>query len=354
MLVLLLGLAAAVVVATVVLWLVPGSTPRIDRRHHPDSVSVLEQVPVNGTRQWILVRGENVANPVVLFVHGGPGTSQLTHMRKNTRPLERDFTVVNWDQRGAAKSFAAGRDAAGMTIGQFVDDVIDLSSSLATRFQRGKIVLVGHSWGSAIGILAASRRPDLFAAYVGIGQMANSAEGERISYEWTMEQARKAGDQASVRTLMEIAPPPYTGPKWRSKFLTERRILGKYGGEYYGSRSGAFGVVLRHLVVSREYTLPDRINFFRGIFASLDALGPELSGLDLFVQVPEVEIPVYFCLGRHDYEVPSVLSARYFEALKAPRKELLWFEHSSHLPNTEEKDKFNEFMIGTVLPALRD
>ena len=151
--------------------------------------------------------------------------------------------------------------------------------------------------------------------------------------------------------MAAIGPPPYTGSTWRSKFLTERRLLGKYGGEYYGSTSGAFGVVVKHLVFSREYTLLDRINFFRGVFQSLDALYPELSRTDLFVQVPEVKIPVYFCLGRHDYEVPSILSAQYVQVLEAPRKQLVWFDNSAHFPNVEEKDKFNEFMIHTVLPA---
>jgi pimeloyl-ACP methyl ester carboxylesterase len=346
-------LALAVVVAALVaLLFVRGSTPRIDPRRHPNGLAVLESVPVSETRQWVLIRSEDVANPIVLFVHGGPGTSQLTLMRKNTQPLERYFTVVNWDQRRAAKSFAAGRDGARMTMRQFVDDIVDLSSYLATRFRRQKIVLVGHSWGSAIGLLAVARRPDLFSAYVGIGQMSKMADGEEISYEWTLEQARKSADQFSMKKLAEIGPPPYEGDGWRAKFLTERRILGKYGGEYHGSKVGAFGVVLSNLVLSREYTLVDRINFFRGIFQSVDALYPELSRTDLFVEVPEVQVPVYFCLGRHDYEVPSVLSAKYFEVLRAPRKQLVWFERSAHMPNTEEKEKFNEFMIGTVLPAL--
>jgi pimeloyl-ACP methyl ester carboxylesterase len=344
---LLLGLVALLVA----LWILPGSTSGIDARLHPNALAVLEQVPVNETRQWLLIRSENVANPVVLFVHGGPGTSQLTLMRKNTRPLEKHFTVVNWDQRRAGKSFAAGRDGSKMNMGQFVDDIVDLSSSLARRFRKKGILLVGHSWGSAIGMLAAARRPDLFSAYVGIGQISRVAESELLSYEWTLEEARKAKDTSSVRTLTEIGPPPYTGD-WRAKFLTERRLLGKFGGEYYGSRNGAFGVVLGSLVFSREYTLIDRVNFFRGIFQSLDALFPELSRTDLFAQVPELQIPVYFCLGRHDYEVPAVLSQKYFEFLKAPSKQLTWFEASSHLPNTEEKDKFNQFMIETVLPAL--
>jgi pimeloyl-ACP methyl ester carboxylesterase len=241
-----------------------------------------------------------------------------------------------------------------MTMEVFVDDVIALSSDLARRFHKNKIVLVGHSWGSVIGMIAASRRPDLFSAYIGIGQMSRMAESELISYKWTLEQAEGANDQSSVRKLADIGPPPYTGDGWRSKFLTQRRILGKHGGEYYRSRSGASRVVLRNLVFSREYTMLDRINFFRGVLQSLRVLYPELSRVDLFVQVPELKIQVYFCLGRHDYEVPSVLSAKYFEALKAPRKELVWFESSAHLPNTEDKDKFNEFMIKTVCQRLSE
>lgn len=346
-----LVVAAAVLLALILL---PGSTPRINRRLHPNGLAVLERIPVSETRQWVLVRSEDVANPVVLFLHGGPGTAMLTLLRKNARPLEKHFTVVNWDQRGAGKSFAAGQDPDGMTIARFVEDVIDLSSHLARRFQQRKILLVGHSWGTAIGLLAVAKRPDLFSGYVGIGQFSNAAEGERISYEWTLEQAQRAMDRTSVRKLTEIGPPPYTGSNWRSKFMTQRQILARHGGELYGSRVGALGVVLRNVVFSREYTLMDRINVFRGIFRSVQALMPELWTLDLFAIVPAVQVPVYFCLGRHDYEVPSILSARYFEALEAPRKQLLWFESSAHLPNTEEKDKFNRFMVETVRPALAE
>jgi pimeloyl-ACP methyl ester carboxylesterase len=273
-------------------------------------------------------------------------------MRKHTRALERVFTVVNWDQRGAAKSFAAARGCP-MTMEQFVDDIIDLSSYLTRRFHKSKVLLVGHSWGSSIGMLAASRRPDLFSAYVGIGQVSSMPDGELLSYQWTLEEARGAGDEPSVRKLVEIGPPPYGGDDWRAKFMTERRILAKHGGEYWGSKVGAMGVVLENLVLSREYTLLDRINFFRGIFRSADALYRELAALDLFTAVPKLDIPVYFCLGRHDYEVPSVLSAKYFASLQAPSKQLVWFESSAHMPYVEEKEKFERFMIDVVLPAIQ-
>ena len=330
----------------------PGFTPRLNRRRCPHGLTVLERVPVCETRQWVLIRAEHVANSVVLFVHGGPGTSQLTLMRRNTRELERAFTVVNWDQRLSGKSFDAGRDRSRLHMVRFVDDVIDLSSYLARRFQQAKILLVGHSWGSVISLLAVARRPDLFSGYVGIGQGSRMAESELRSYQWTLERARHCGDRAAVESLTRIGPPPYAGPDWRSKFLTERRLLGKFGGEYHGSRIGAFGVVLKNVIFSTEYTLRDRVNVFRGIFRSVDALIPELVETDLFVDVPEVAVPVWFCLGRHDFEVPSALSAEYFAALKAPRKELVWFEHSAHMPNTEERDTFNAVMLASVLPAL--
>lgn len=333
--------------------LLVGSTPPIDTRAHPNGLAVLEQVPVNESRQWVLIRTEDASHPIVLFVHGGPGTSQLTLMRRRTRPLEAHFVVVNWDQRGAGKSFAAGDDRARMNIGQFVDDVIDLSSSLTRRFGRRRLLLVGHSWGTVIGTIAVARRPNLFSGYVGIGQMSNMAESERLSYEWTLDQARAAGDAASVKTLERIGPPPYTGD-WRPKFLAERRILGKFGGEYHGSTIGALGVVTSNLVFSTEYTLLDRLNFFRGILRSLDLLMPELVKQDLFTLVPALAVPVTFCLGRHDHEVPAELSARYFAALDAPRKELVWFERSAHMPNTEEPEAFNRLLIHRIRPGIAD
>jgi len=163
----------------------PGRTPRI-RRGGPtdrDGIAALEKVTLGDAEQSVLIRSENTDNPILLFLHGGPGTSELTLNRRNTRVLERSFTVVNWDQRGAGKSYRAGRDRSRMHISQFVADAVDLSIHLAHRFGREKVTLVGHSWGSVIGMLAVSRRPDLFDAYVGIGQVSNAAEGERISYD---------------------------------------------------------------------------------------------------------------------------------------------------------------------------
>jgi pimeloyl-ACP methyl ester carboxylesterase len=349
-----ISILAGILLIVAVLVLLPGYTPKIKNTgsRAQTGIAELKKVTIGNSEQWVLIRSENTGNPILLFVHGGPGTSQLTLMRNNTQPIEKYFTVVNWDQRGAGKSYDAIADKSRMNIGQFVSDIIELTQYLEKRFNKNKITLVGHSWGSAISVLAVSERPDLFNAYIGIGQVSNMAEGEKISYDWTLRQAKSANDKNRIKKLIEIGSPPYTGD-WRTKFMTERRILGVFGGEYYGSKIGAFGVVIKNLLFSTEYTFLDRIRFFRGIFESVDLLFPELLKVNLFIQAPQLDVPVWFMLGRHDYEMPSVLSERYFNALKAPSKTLVWFENSSHLPNTEERELFNRILVDKILPAVR-
>ena len=330
----------------------PAGTPRIRGARRPGSaksVATLEKVRIGGSDQWILVRSKDIGNPIVLFVHGGPGTSQLTSNRRNTQDLERFFTVVNWDQRGAGKSYAAIHDVAKMNIDQFVEDARELAQYLLNRFGKRRLVLVGHSWGSVVGVLTVSRYPELFSCYVGIGQVADVKESESVSYQWTLDQARRTGNRRAIDALVRIGPPPYDGD-WQKKVLTERRYVARFGGEIHGSRNGAFGLVLRGLLFSREYTLRDRINFFRGILGSMRLLWPQLLEVDLSASTPGLSIPVFFVEGRHDREAPSQIAERYFYSLRAPAKELVWFEESAHMPNTEERDRFNGMMVEKVLP----
>jgi pimeloyl-ACP methyl ester carboxylesterase len=340
-----LGMATAAGVRAAV----PRGTPRIRTRGGGRAVASLQTVLIGGVDQWVLERSENADNPIVLFLHGGPGTSQLTSNRRNTRDLERFFTVVNWDQRGAGKSYHAG-DPATMTIDRFVEDVRELSEHLLAKYGRERLLLVGHSWGTVIGTLAVARYPHLFSAYVGIGQIADMTREEIESWRWTLQQARHHRHRKAIAALTSMGPPPYAGD-WQRSTITQRRYLGRFGGEVHGSRNGAFGPVSAGLAVSREYTLADRPNFFRGIFDSMRLLWPQLMKVNLFEQVPRLEIPVFFAEGRHDKEVPSEISAEYFEALSAPSKELFWFERSAHLPNTEERDLFNRILIDGVRPV---
>jgi pimeloyl-ACP methyl ester carboxylesterase len=313
----------------------------------PKRLAALEEVSIGGTGQWIFQRSDNTDNPV--FLHGGPGTSQLSSNKRHTRTLEQFFTVVDWDQRGAGKSYGAIKDREKMNIDQFVEDTRELTVYLLKKFRQQRLVLVGHSWGSVIGVLTAARYPELFHCYVGIGQVANMAEGEAASYRWTLEQARKNNDRRAIRALEAMGAPPYTG-NWQAKTVSQRRYLARFGGEVHGSTHGAFDLVIRSLLFSREYSLPDRINYFRGIFGSMKLLWPELMQVNLFKSVPELKIPVFFIEGRFDREVPAPIAARYFEWLKAPSKELIWFERSAHLPNFEEPELFQKALVEKVLP----
>lgn len=328
-------------------------TPRISRTGRAasaPSVATLEKVRIGETDQWVLERSEDVGNPIALFLHGGPGASQLTQNRRNTRQLEKFFNIVNWDQRGAGKSYRAIRDVGAMNIEQFVQDTRELTLYLLKKFDQERIVLVGHSWGSVIGALTASRYPELFSCYVGIGQVANMNDGEAASYRWTLDQAREHDDRRAIDALVKIGPPPYEG-NWLAKTIRQRRYVGRFGGEVHGSRNGALGSFIRSLLFSREYTLPDRINLFRGVLRSLKLLWPELLDVDLFTSAPEFAIPVFFMEGRHDREVPSEVAARYFDSISAPSKELIWFEESAHMPNSEERERFNQIMLEKVLPV---
>jgi pimeloyl-ACP methyl ester carboxylesterase len=312
-------------------------------------IACLDKIRIGGSDQYIYVRSDNTDNPIVLFLHGGPGTSQLTLNKKNTRDLEKYFILVDWDQRGAGKSFKAIREAEKMNMEQFVQDTRELTLYLLSRFKKERIILVGHSWGSVIGALTTAKYPDLYYCYVGIGQVAHMKEGEVASYQWTLEQAKARNDKQVVRMLQKIGRPPYDG-NWQNKTITQRRYLAHYGGECYASKKGLFGMVISSLLFSREYTLMDRINFFKGIFGSMKLLWPQLLQVNLFNSVPEFKIPVFFMEGRYDQEAPSSIADKYFQFIKAPSKELIWFERSAHMPNSEERDLFNKIMAEKVLP----
>ena len=284
----------------------------------------LEQLRLGGQEQWLTVRGD-VAKPLLLFLHGGPGSAEIGTARAHQQGFEKHFLVVNWDQRGAGKSTRSGPPPE--SVAQLVADTLELTAYLLERFRRRKLYLVGHSWGSTLGLLAAAR-PELYHAFIGSGQLVHSAEGERLSYAYTLQRARAANNRAAVRQLGRFSP-PYGSDV--DKLLTQRAWLLWFGGFFYQRNRG-----LRYaleLLSSHDYTLQDKRDYLRGSRGSLRALWPEVEKLDLFEQTPVLHVPLYFCLGRHDHTTPSELVRRYHDAVRAPYKELHWFEASGHFPH---------------------
>ena len=330
-----LGIALLVLIfiAGGIIYFYQPHTPPIrgaDGKAVPGSLTSLEQVELGGMKQWILVRGRDSTLPVLLFLHGGPGMPAMYLAHAFQRPLEDDFVVVQWDRRGAGKTYHDSLAPGDLSVSQLLADTGQLVNSLLRRFDKDKIYLAGHSFGSYIGILFAARHPERLHAYVGIGQVvdgeASGAIKERfirkradeLDNAFAIEQIENQGEQAYEKWLFEFGGVLYRSKSWRPLLLT-----GLQAPEY------GWGDVLK---------VPKGSNF-SSRYMNYDVIdGPvkdEISSLD---------IPVYFFTGRHDYTTPFELVERYNEHLQAPFKKLIWFEQSAHFPFFEQPAEFERAM----------
>ncbi len=311
----------------------------------PGSIASLERVELLGIEQWILVRGWDADAPVLLWLSGGPGGSEIGWTRKYLEDLERHFVFVNWEQPGAGKSYRSIRNGE-ITPDGYADHVIALSEMLRSRFGGRKIVLAGHSWGSIIGLMAADRRPDLYLAYIGISQQVNIDENDAIGYSLVLEGARERGERAVVRTLEENGPPPYRIDEPGKYFYLFKRIsrYSPVGKENMGSFD------FLSCFTPKEYTVRDGMNLIRSLSEGLDRIQPQLAGLDFEREVPRLALPVFFISGRWDFISVQDIAYRYFQGLDAPAKRFIRFERSDHNPCYQEPDRFIAFMRQEVLP----
>ncbi|PTL84573.1 alpha/beta fold hydrolase [Vitiosangium sp. GDMCC 1.1324] len=329
-----------------------GSTPPIQDewgRPQLEGIASLERVRLGGVDQWLLMRGRSVHNPLLLYLSDGPGCSEMAFVRRFNAPLEEHFLVVQWDQRGAARSYAALKSQDELTLEQFVSDASELLELLTSRFSQEKVFLVGHGWGSILGVLLAQRRPERLHAYIGTGQRVNFLENDTLSHLRAYELALRYGDTQAIERLKRLGPPPYTGPDMTRRYLTLATLASHHTG-----RKNASSEMLSALLKAPEYSLRDKVNFFRGPLATFPRVYPQLADLDLEAEVPRLEVPVWFLLGREDYVTPSEIAARYFDKLEASRKTLLWFEHSGHSPLFEEPEKFNAILDQQVRALLSE
>lgn len=311
------------------------------------SIAELTKVNINEVDQWVLMRGENRDNPVLLFLHGGPGVSEMPYVSKFNKDLEENFVVVNWDQRGAGKSYSKDLPAESMNIDQMVEDAHQMVLFLREKFDKDRIYIVGHSWGSILGVKLVQKYPEYFLAYVGIGQVVTMKDNERLSLEFTRYEAARRQNKKAMEELASIPDSYWEEDQWYSMLRTQRAWLEEFGGMVYGQNS-------RNIFVKEylgpEHSLWDLLFYFLpGIKFTLNTMWPEIMEVDLLRNHTEFKIPVYFFSGRHDYNTPFSLSEEYFKYINAPVKELIWFEQSAHSPHFEEPEKFNNFMVGRVL-----
>ncbi|NUS37733.1 MAG: alpha/beta hydrolase [Lysobacter sp.] len=321
----------------------------LDRITSPDGIQESYSVRIGGVSQWISVRGQDRANPILLFVHGGPASPAMPTLWQFQRPLEEYFTVVQWDQRAAGKSLAGTGPASldSLHIDRYVEDTIEVADLTRRRYGKGKVILAGHSWGTVVAMRAALKRPDLFHAYVGIGQVIDMRENERISYDHGVEEARAHHNAAALKELATIAPYPGDAPITR-----ERIVIARKWAQYYGGLS-AFRSDSKYYfdgpLLSPDYDAADVCAIDKGNLATLGRILPEFLAVD-FRGVKRFPIPVVMFLGRHDYTTPSAPTAEWLARVDAPYKRAVWFEHSAHMIPWEEPGKTLISLLQTVRP----
>lgn len=313
----------------------------------PSGIESLERIDVRGDRQWIFLRGEDQSAPVLLVLHGGPGSAQLPITRHFDRGLVKHFVVAHWDQPGAGKSLGWDLRPGPLVLDRYVEDAIAVAEHLRARLGRARVVLLGHSWGTVVGTRAVALRPELFHAWVSVGTDAIPAQAEEIGYRWVLGRARSAQHQEAVEALEKIGPPPYQS---LLEVKTERDWLEVFGGaSHRPEREPGY---LRRALASPEYSSLDLVRLVVGnLIGPAATLWSYLETVNLLAQAPRLEVPVFFLQGRHDYNTPGELVERYYEVLEAPRgKHLIWFEESAHRPHLEETGKFTRVLIEEVLP----
>jgi len=339
-----------ILVGALFLWSNGKPVPILDENGRPLASSLSKKVfvNINGIEQGMFIKSKDDRNPVLLFLHGGPGMPEYFLTERYPTGLEDYFTVVWWEQRGSGLSYHADLPPETMTIEQMIADTLEVTTYLRQRFAKEKIYLMGHSGGSFFGIQAAAQAPELYHAYIGMAQMSYQLKSEKEAYEYMLKQYQKIGNSKMVRRLEE-APPTMSSPLPASYLaLRDEAMHGIGVGTTRNMKSVITGIFVPSWL-SREYTVREKVNIWRGKMFSARLLRDEMFATDLTAQTQELNLPVYFFHGIFDYTCSYTEAKAYFEKIKAPVKGFYTFEQSAHSPLFEEPEKIKRILQEDVL-----
>jgi pimeloyl-ACP methyl ester carboxylesterase len=342
------ALVAVALVALTVAIVRPARTDAVlgaDGRPISGSVAELTRVRIGDHGLTLMIRGDSATSPVLLYLAGGPGGTDIGAMRRHGQRLERSFVVATFDQRGTGTSYGSLDPTSTLTLDAAVSDTIAVTNYLRERFHQAKIYLVGNSWGSILGVLAAQQRPDLFRAFVGSGQMVSPRETDQIFYQDTLAWARSTGNTALVRQLTASGPPPYSNMLDYEPALTYEHRVYPYDDTRVAEGANGFS---SNLFVS-EYSLMTQLHALAGFLDVFTVLYPQLQGIDLRTQVTRLEVPVYLVQGRYEARGRAEPAQQWFQALDAPHKAMVVFDASGHRALFQQPDLFYQVMTETVL-----
>ena len=317
----------------------------------PNGIDEARYVTLGGLEQWITIRGEDRKNPVLLLLHGGPGDATNPWGYAGFRNWLKYFTVVQWDQRGAGRTLGRNGAAAAstITVERMVQDGVELAELLSKKLQKDKIVLVGHSWGSTLGVFMAKARPELFHAFVGTGQVADHTRNFAVAYAALVEKASREGNSRAVEELKAIGPPPYKdGYRDGRGFAVQRKWANLFEGADVFLAS-ALGFAL----LAPGYLPGDINDWFDGQNVSAEHLVPETAVIDAKRLGGEFSVPVFVIQGAEDFTTPTSLARTYLNSLHAPRKAFATIDGAGHFAVFTKQDEFLKELRARVLPLIR-
>ncbi|MFA6979636.1 MAG: alpha/beta fold hydrolase [Ignavibacteriaceae bacterium] len=320
-----------------------------------DKINSLRKIKIGGIDQWILIRGNDSSKPLLLLVQAGPGfplIHEADYFEKKLH-LENHFVCVYWDQRGCGKSYSKNIPPDSLTLKQMVADTNELAAYLKQQFNVGKIFIVGFSLGGTIAVLSAFQIPENYQSVFVVGIDVKMDEAEHYAYDFAMQEAYKRNNRKAIKELMQIGSPPHTEEK---QFLNRVKWITNFGGI---NRSESYNSIMmstiKNMLFSPEYNLRDVLRTIQGMTFSQMHLLPRLAQLDLFKEISQMFVPVYFLQGTHDVASPYQTVYSFYEKLDARKgKQFITFNNSAHMPHYEEPDKFLNVLIEAMKNLITD
>ena len=338
--------------------IIRGIIPAVTSASHnitsPSGIDLMETVEIGDIQQVLYFRGQDVDNPVILILHGGPGFPLMPFLHKFQYDWEYDFTVVHWDQRNTGKTyFANDPQAVSGTINaqRALQDAHEVTQYIKQKLNKDTIIIMGHSWGTVLGTMLVQTYPEDYSAYIGVGQAVSMGENVRVGYEKTLEEARLAGNQKDIAALEALAPcPPLGGydDTYRKK-VTE---LQKYQAKY---KLAMGNDLIIPLLTSPYYTLGDlRFVLVADVSAQGDLMRFCVEEFDVYDYGLSYSVPVYFIMGENDYQTPYTLAEELFAQISAPDKEFFPIPDAGHSPMIDNKDEFARVLLEEIKPRLQE
>lgn len=304
----------------------------------PESISLLEEVNLGGMNQWIQIRGNDTSNPILLWLHGGPGSAQMPIAQSYNKDLEKDFVVVHWDQRGAGKSNPPDFNTHTMTFEQYLQDAHELTQYLKQKLYKDKIYLLGHSWGTELGIALSAEYPEDYYAYIGVSQVVDFKASQQIAYDWLIQKIG-SNNKAAMNKLQKLGTPPYSD---HDKYVDFMKLVDSFG----GGMDVGMGALMIASLSSQEYRLSDFIQWLDGSSRGSGPMWESYKEWNAHETYTKIEIPIYFFSGKNDFNTPLELVQQYYVMIDAPAgKKLVTFNESSHTPFLRQPDDFYKEML---------